>query len=148
MEEAFRAKLSGASLIVDKNATPSEPTASLAEVELGLRPLCLVPNRNTAGVATAHEEHSTVLCQYQNLDFNTGSTMLDQFHAAYPGMAFPFTIPVAIGGYDVRGKDRWRRVQEAGDFEARDVKLFDITRGLSQRIEGQYRRHWGFLPGM
>ena len=28
------------------------------------------------------------------------------------------------------------------------VKLFDITRGLPQRIEGQFRRHWGFAPAL
>ena len=28
------------------------------------------------------------------------------------------------------------------------VQLFDITRGLPQRIEGQYRRHWGFTPAL
>ena len=28
------------------------------------------------------------------------------------------------------------------------VQLFDITRGLPQRIEGQYRRHWGFTPAI
>ena len=28
------------------------------------------------------------------------------------------------------------------------MKLFDLTRGLPQRIEGQYRRHWGFTPAL
>ena len=28
------------------------------------------------------------------------------------------------------------------------VKLFDIARGLPQRGEGQYRRHWGFAPAL
>ena len=28
------------------------------------------------------------------------------------------------------------------------VRLFDITRGLPQRIEGQFRRHWGFVPAL
>ena len=27
------------------------------------------------------------------------------------------------------------------------VRLSDLTCGLPQRIEGQYRRHWGFAPG-
>ena len=49
------------------------------------------------------------------------------------------------------GQERWRRASGAGwldDMEACEVKLFDLTRGLPQRIEGQYRRHWGFLPGL
>ena len=28
------------------------------------------------------------------------------------------------------------------------MRISDLTRGLSQRIEGQYRRHWGFIPGL
>ena len=28
------------------------------------------------------------------------------------------------------------------------VILFDLTRNLPQRIEGHYRRHWGFTPGL
>ena len=98
-------------------------------------------------MSTAHEEHGVVLARYQTLDFQTGSTMLDQFHAAYLGIAFPFTIPVAVGSYDVKGQERWRRVLTEG-FEASQVSLFDITRSLPQRIEGQYRRHWAFVPGV
>ena len=93
-EEAHRVKLSGTTLILDKNATPSEPAANMANLEAAL-PLSLVATRQTAGVSTAHEEYATILCQYQTLEFNSGSTMLDQFHAAYLGMAFPCTIPVA-----------------------------------------------------
>jgi hypothetical protein len=62
-------------------------------------------------------------------------------------MAFPFTIPVAVGSYDVKGKDKWRRGKPCEeDFEANEVLLSDITRSLPQRIEGQFRRHWGFVP--
>ena len=28
------------------------------------------------------------------------------------------------------------------------VKLYDLTRGMPQRIEGQFRRHWGFGPAV
>ena len=28
------------------------------------------------------------------------------------------------------------------------VKLLDITRSLPQRIEGQFRQHWGFAPAV
>ena len=151
MEEAYRAKLSGTSLITDKNATPSEPVASVAQLEASLRPLSLVPGRNAAGVSSVHETYGEVLCQYQTLEFTTKSAMVNQHHAAYLGMAYPYTLPVAVGGYDVRGQDRWRRAinpEWLDDMEACEVKLFDLTRGLPQRIEGQYRRHWGFLPGL
>ena len=28
------------------------------------------------------------------------------------------------------------------------VKLFDLVKGLSQRIEGQFRRDWSFVPAL
>ena len=28
------------------------------------------------------------------------------------------------------------------------VKLFDLVRGLPQRVEAQFRRHWSFTPGL
>ena len=28
------------------------------------------------------------------------------------------------------------------------VRLFDVARGLPQRIEGQYRRNWSFAPAL
>ena len=28
------------------------------------------------------------------------------------------------------------------------VKLFDLARGLAQRVEGQYSRHWAFVPSL
>ena len=31
---------------------------------------------------------------------------------------------------------------------ARSRMLFDMTRGLPQLIEGQFRRHWGFAPAL
>ena len=147
MDESYRPKLTGTSLIVDKNATPSEPIEKMTNLEAGLRPLSLVATRDTGGVSTAHEEHGAVLARYQTLDFQTGSTMLDQFHAAYLGMAFPFTIPVAVGSYDIKGQEKWRRAP-TDDFEASQVLLFDLARSLPQRIEGQYRRHWAFVPGL
>ena len=99
--------------------------------------------------------------------------MTDQHNAWFLGMAFPFTIPSAVGSHDVPHKPRWRRpvdkdisypreclptwmtkttrpaqgylpIEHSAVGLACRVKLFDIARGLPQRIEGQYRRHWSF----
>ena len=40
----------------------------------------------------------------------------------------------------------WLQPQLEGG--AARVSLFDITRGLPQRIEGNYRRHWAFAPAL
>ena len=98
--------------------------------------------------------------------------MLDQHRPQYIGMTFPFSLPAAVGGIDIRGQDRWRRPSEEEIFQhpitslAKEehnfwpgfsserqvagaiVRNFDITRSLSQRIEGQYRRDWNIIPGL
>ena len=58
----------------------------------------------------AHEHHAEVLARYQNLEIRLGNAMQPQFEPHYLGLAFPFTLPCAVGGYDVPGRDiRWRR---------------------------------------
>ncbi|MGB1651983.1 MAG: hypothetical protein ACPHEP_13215, partial [Acidimicrobiales bacterium] len=95
--------------------------------------------------------------------------MLDQHHPRYLGFANPFTMPVAVGGYDVDGKERWRRptasdldpsigrgklrlttehFRSQEQVEASRVLLYDVVRGMPRRIEGQYRRHWSFVPSL
>ena len=103
--------------------------------------------------------------------------MLSQFRPQYIGMSHPFTLPVAVGGIDIPGQERWRRPtwEEVSDsvargmraaplmrdgesswpgFEAQEgvgagiVRLFDLTRGLARPVEGQYRRHWSFVPSL
>ena len=100
--------------------------------------------------------------------------MVAQFNPWYLGMAFPFTVPLAVGSYDIPHQPRWRRPNDedlpyprthllSGIHDCQDkswlfdhskvgpacrVQLFDITRGLPQRIEGQFRRHWGFTPAL
>ena len=64
-------------------------------------------------------------------------------------MVHPFTMTVAVGGYDVPHQKRWRCPEDDEvQYPACKVRLFDITRGLPQRIEGQFRRHWGFTPAL
>ena len=120
-EKAYRAKLQGTSLIFDKNATPAEPLSGLDNLERQLRPLNLVAHRSTAGSSTVHAEHSSILAKYQTLEVTTGGVMLNQFLPQYLGTAYPFTMPVAVGGYDVPGKARWRR-PAAGDLDVDGVR--------------------------
>ena len=103
-----------------------------------------------------------MLSQYQNLEVQTGSVMMDQFKPQYLGVAYPYTMPAAVGGCDMPGQPKWRRPDQAQvegrALDLRDpffiqteparVKLYDVTRGLPRRIEAQYRRHWAFVPGL
>ena len=142
----------------------------MKELEETLRPLNIVAQRTAKGVSTSHEEHGNFLAKFQTIEIQTGSTMMDQFEPQYLGLANPFTMPVAVGGYDVPGKPRWRRpVTESGDLQGEAasrvpledpffreqvqcvppaVKLYDLARGMPRRIEAQYRRHWIFVPSL
>ena len=166
--DAHDAKLSGSSLVWDKNATPAEPAKAIMAMEKEMRPLNLVGEQSSNSASTVHEEHGNILARYQKLEVVTGSTMVDQFRPQYLGSAYPFTMPSAVGGYDVPGKNRWRRplledidvpfllddVYFRGErmrkmqVGAAQVKLFDLARSLPRRIEAQYRRHWSFVPGL
>ncbi|MCS5671004.1 MAG: hypothetical protein NZ577_04010, partial [Vicinamibacterales bacterium] len=169
VEKAWTQRNRGSSLIQEKNQTPSEPVARIDEIERGLRPLSLSATVSSQSVSTVFEEHGTIMSRY-GMHVQTGSTMLDQFEPHYLGLAHPLTLQIAVGGPDILGKDRWRRpdartlgamsasaTRELANrlgwtnevqAEAAYVRLFDITRGLPQRVEGQYRRHWGFVPGL
>jgi hypothetical protein len=100
---AHRAKQS-VSLVQDKNATPSEPAQGLREFEATIRPLNIEAQRRSAAASMAHEEHKTVLSRYQNIEIVTGSAMMDQFQPQYLGLANLWTMPTAVGGYDIPGK--------------------------------------------
>jgi hypothetical protein len=98
IEQAHRARLSGGSLIMDKNASPSEPLTNIDAMEASMRPLHLLSARSTQGASTTHFEHAEIFARYQTLEIQTSSTLLDQFDPSYLGCAFPFTLPVAVGG--------------------------------------------------
>ena len=136
----------------------------------------MVAERSVRSQANIHENYRNIFAKFGDLNIQTGSTMVDQHLPWYLGSAFPFPLPSAVGGYDVPHKPRWRRPEDEdlpvprAYFEnwltggqsmkekkpgihsyvgpACKVQLFDITRGLPQRIEGQYRRHWGFTPAL
>ena len=105
---AHRLERKGPSLVQEKNQTPSEPVAFLEEVEAGLKPLCLSATSSAKSSSTVFEEHGGILSRY-GLHVETGSTMLNQFEPSYLGLANPFTLPIAVGGPDIPGHDRWRR---------------------------------------
>ena len=151
------------SLVQDKVATPAEPESSITEWDKCVRPAHIVAERSVQSQANVHENYKQVFAKYGTLDIEKGSTLTPQFHPWYLGMAHPFTLPLAVGGYDVPQQARWRRPEDdlileprvgLSDWIATDtvgpscrVLLYDLTRSLPQRIEGQYRRHWGFTPG-
>ena len=49
------------------------------------------------------------LCLLHGGVIDAGSEMLQQFEPWYIGMAFPWTLPVAVGGFDLENDVAWRR---------------------------------------
>ena len=165
------------SLVQDKVATPPEPAKVVEDFIRGLAPSYIVAERSTRGQANIAENYKSVFSRFGDVSVQTGTEMINQHTAWYLGMAFPFTLPRAVGGYDPPNQPRWRR-PDTKDLptprailqtwlepsvgvpeqklpnahfamgSASQVKLFDLTRGLPQRIEGQFRRTWGFTPAL
>jgi len=181
VEEAVRhLKRAKESIVQNKVATPPEAPKSTQEWERTSRPHHIVPERSSRSQANIHENYKQIFSKFGDLEMTTGTEMTDQFNAWYLGMAFPYTLPCAVGGYDVPTKSRWRRPEDRDlpTHENREslremwrplpsrsaqkklpsmcsivgpacaVKLRDLVRGLPQRIEGQFRRHWGFTPAL
>ena len=162
------------SIVQEKMATPADAPQSVQDWDRALRPHHIVAERSVHSQANIHENYKSVFAQFGNFDLRTATDMYNQHLPWYLGMAFPFTLPSAVGGYDVPYQPRWRRPEDDDLPENRAklvswmasadassslsahqavgpacaVKLFDITRGLPQRIEGQYRRHWSFTPAL
>ena len=157
------------SLIQEKHATPAEPIKDIREWDRTVRPDHIVAERSVKSQSNIHDNYRSVFAKYGTFEISSGNVMVPQFHSWYLGMAHPFTIPSAVGGYDVPNQYRWRRPEDEDiasprsimpdwlpleeDAHSRigtacNVKLFDITRGLPQRIEGQFRRHWGLAPAL
>ena len=256
------------SIVQDKVATPADALQPIIEWDRSARPHHIVAERSARSQANIHDNYKTVFSKFGDFNIQTGTAMANQHLPWYLGMAFPFTLPAAVGGYDVPQQPRWRRPADdeipwprefcndwlsrlapcprprfdedgeplvdpllemlgesplgaasprprfnddgemvvdpvaempdvlplcgdtkrlrfnddgelvvdpgagmlgalplCGDTKASEtaparwlkeqtigpackVQLFDLTRGLPQRIEGQYRRHWGFTPAL
>ena len=97
------------SLVQDKVATPSEALQSVEAWDRTARPQHIVAERSVRSQSNLHENYAAVFSKYGDLRIQTGTTMTNQFVPWYLGMAFPFTLPCAVGGYDVPHQPRWRR---------------------------------------
>ena len=157
---------SSISIVQEKHATPAEAAKDIREWDKTLRPQHIVAERSVQSQGNVHENYKHVFAKYSTFEIESGTKLTEQFLPWYIGMAFPFTLPLAVGGYDVPFQSRWRRPEDEdvpypratlpnwlpGDHglvgPACKVRLFDITRGLPQRIEGQFRQHWGLTPAL
>ena len=148
------------SIVQDKVATPSEPARALHVWEQTERPQYLLAEQSSKSSTDMHEEYKHLFAEHGTVDIQTGNVFLPQFKPQYLGMTHPYALPIAVGGYDIVGEPRWRRQElelhalqdfspgTFADGQVGMVRLFDVARGLPQRIEGQYRRNWSLAPAL
>ena len=105
-------KLKGESIVSDKLATPPEPEMKVETWEKTERPAHLMAESSGRSASELHEEYKHLFKQYGQFNITTGSVFLPQFHPQYIGMVHPYTLPIAVGGYDVPGEKRWRRPEQ------------------------------------
>ena len=101
--KAHRATLRGGSLIPDKCSSPDEPATPAQEQLEGVRPLGLVARESSKNASLAHESHGNVLASYAWLEVAPSLELEDLLQPQYLGTTHPFTLPIAVGGYDIRG---------------------------------------------
>ena len=186
------------SLVHDKPATPGWGADAADIFEEGLRPLERISGRQARADNAIDECYAEVFGRYSHLKIQTSSSMVHQFTPTYIGMANPFTIPFAVGCFDMDKQEVWRRwtsdrfkekgqcrvrmwpaIQDyppegqafAEKMESRLGKLLGkeadrgkllkrkprqvpasmlrlqaFTRSTARRAEGQFRRHWTYIP--
>ena len=105
-------KLSKTSIVQDKIATPSDNTASVTEWDKIVRPHTILVEMSVRSQQNIHENYQRAFAQFGDLKIATGSEFVDQFKPWYLGMAHPYTMPLAVGGYDVPHEPRWRRPED------------------------------------
>ena len=69
-------------------------------------------SRRVWGQTNIGENIADVLSTFGQLSITTGNDLMSQHEPSYVGMAFPFAMPVAVGGYDFHGKTRWGRPED------------------------------------
>ena len=109
MEAVREVKGTPTSLAQDKVATPPEPAKAIGDYVRGLAPSYVVAERSTRSQANIAENYKAVFARFGKIEIRTGTEMISQHCPWYLGMAFPCTLPCAVGGYDIPNRPRWRR---------------------------------------
>ena len=78
------------------------------------------------------------------LTVQTGSTLREQFESSYVARVFQLSLPWCVGGPDLPGRKRWRRVYE----DAPTLSLDAFTAMMAERVESNIRWDWDLNPGL
>ena len=101
---------------VDKAATPAERNHSEMDLARDLervRPLLLVPQRDSDANKDVEASRLSAFSKFSELALQTGSSLESQFCTSYIPRVFSLTLPWCVGGPDFERQQRWRRPSEA-----------------------------------
>ena len=104
---------SSLSLVQDKIATPPEAIESISSWQKTTRPSHIMAERSVRSQGNIQENYASIFAAFGDVNITTGTKMTEQFVPWYLGMAFPFTLPCAVGGYDIPHSPRWRRPEDS-----------------------------------
>jgi hypothetical protein len=131
----------------DKAATPAERIWSVAELQRNMertRPNILVAQRDSDAQKDIEASRASAFSRFSVLELRTGSKLVDQFQGSYIPRVFNLTFPWLVGGPDLRGREKYRRLSD----DAPEVTLDAFTRMLPRRVETQIRWDWDLLPAV
>lgn len=94
---------------LDTVMTPTKAGQTIAAWERHTRPDGNVAESISSGQSDIQEHFSEVFSKYGHVNISTSTGMISQHEPWYLGMAFPYTLPHAVGGYDQPGKLCWCR---------------------------------------
>ena len=126
------------STLVDKAATPAERIWNEDELHSELdraRPNILTSQRDSDALKEIEASRASAFSRFSTLELKTGSKLVDQFQGSYIPRVFNMTLPWFVGGPDLKGRERFRRVSD----DAPEVSLNAFTRMLPRRVEAQIR---------
>ena len=135
------------STLVDKAATPAERIWNEDELHRELdraRPNILTSQRDSDALKEIEASRASAFSRFSTLELKTGSKLVDQFQGSYIPRVFNMTLPWFVGGPDLKGRERFRRVSD----DAPEVSHNTFTRMLPRRVEAQIRWDWDLIPSV
>ena len=133
--------------VVDKAATPAVRIWNEADLQLEMeraRPQLLLTQRDSDAQKNVEASRSNALSTISEIQLQTGSDLIDQFHTSYVPRVFNMSLPWCVGGPDFPRQKRWRRCFH----DAPEVTLDMFTEMMANRVEANIRWDWDLNPAL
>ena len=96
-----------------------------------------------SGDSKGSEVPTSAFSSLAELQIQTSSSLLSQFHSSYIPRVFNLSLPWCVGGPDFHGCKRWRRTDDAPR-----LSLDKYTQMMAERVEANIRWDWDLNPSL